>query len=50
MKRFERMERLVEVLGTEGALEELVRAMSDDQMEELYNGIARDYDLEEEEE
>lgn len=45
MKRFERLEQLVEALGLEKTLEELVNAMSDEEMEENYKYIARMYEL-----
>ena len=45
MDRFEMLERLVEVLGIEKTLEELVNAMSDDEMEENYKYIARMYEI-----
>lgn len=45
MDRFEMLERLVEVLGIEKTLEELVNAMSDDEMKENYEYIARMYEI-----
>lgn len=48
MKRFDKLEHLVEVLGTERTLNELVCGMSDDQMEELYEWIIKSYDIERE--
>lgn len=49
MKRFERLEQLVEALGMEKTLEELVNAMSDDEMEDLYEYIAKMYEIGDEE-
>lgn len=45
MKRFERLEQLVEALGIEKTLNELVNAMSDEEMEENFEYIARMYEI-----
>lgn len=46
MDRFEMAEFLIDNLGVERTLGELVNALSDDEMKELFDYIVRMYDLE----
>lgn len=43
MKRFEQLEHLIRELGTDTTLHELVNAMSDDQMQDLYEWVTNCY-------
>lgn len=45
MKRLEIMDILVEAIGTENLLENLVRAMSEDEAKENFEYIARMFDI-----
>ena len=48
MKRLEQMDHLLEVFGNaEEALEEITRALSDDEFDENYKFICRMHDIEE---
>ena len=49
MNRLDKMEKLVEALGTKETLEALTRAMSEEDFNENYEFIMRVYDLYEEE-
>lgn len=46
MTRFEMLEILIEELGVELALDELVNALSDDEMESNFDYICRMYEIE----
>ncbi len=43
--RFEKMDHLIEFFGSENALGEIVRGMSEDEMEESYEHITRNWGL-----
>lgn len=48
MTRIKQQERLIEWLGIEEAFDAVIKAMSDYQMQEIYNYILRCYDIPEE--
>lgn len=50
MTKYDMFEKLIDNLGIEQTLYELIDALSDDEVEENYEYIARMHDIEEEEE
>ena len=45
----EKMEKIRNILGTDGLLEEILRAFSNEEIESFGNYIAKNHDIEEEE-